>query len=274
MVVKKLNTVKFEEVVECFLSAFENYYVKMPTDGNYYRARWNMANVDFNLSYGMFEQGQLIGFIIHAVDKRDGKLTAFNTGTGVLPHHRGKKIVKSIYHYALPELKREGVTHCCLEVITNNTIAIRSYQRIGFEICRKYKCFSGELNLKNKVSIHLNETSHDKLDWDVLPNQQFYSWDNQIETIKKGNYKYFQILNNNTPESFFVINPDNGYVAQFDILDGKNSSWGRLFSGINKISNTIKINNVDERLTNKVDYLNSIGLLNTVDQYEMSMKII
>ena len=81
MIVKDLGKTDFDELFDCFLKAFENYLVQLPTDRDYFKERWKMAKVDFNLSYGMFEHKRLVGFIINAVDRRDGKLTAFNTGT-------------------------------------------------------------------------------------------------------------------------------------------------------------------------------------------------
>lgn len=206
LTVKDLKNIDFDELLDCFLMAFENYFVKMPTDRNYYKERWRIAKVDFKLSYGMFDQEKLVGFIINAVDNRNGALTAFNTGTGVIPEYRGLKIVKSIYDYALTDLKRNGVVNCSLEVITNNEIAIRSYQSIGFEIIKKYKCYNGTINLENSDSVDLEEISCNKIDWENLPSNKYYSWDNQKETIQEGKFKFFRVLNHHIPESFFAIN--------------------------------------------------------------------
>ena len=273
MIVKNLANVPFNELIDCFLRAFENYYVKMPNDLNYYQERWKMAKVDFNFSYGMFDKEKLVGFVIHAVDKRDGILTAFNTGTGVLPEYRGRKIVKSIYNYALEDLKRNGFERSTLEVITKNEPAIRSYKSIGFEIFKKYKCFHGPIKTNGSYKFDLKEIDIKTIVWENLPNQHLYSWDNQKESILGGNHMFFQVLNHNIPESYFIIRPDRNYLAQFDLINTENKGWNRLFSAIKQISETIKINNVDERLKDKIDHLNMMGLENHIDQYEMELKI-
>lgn len=64
MTVKNLEKIEFEIIIACFLEAFENYFVKMPTDVTYYKNRWKLAKVNFKLSYEMFLDGKLIGFII------------------------------------------------------------------------------------------------------------------------------------------------------------------------------------------------------------------
>jgi ribosomal protein S18 acetylase RimI-like enzyme len=273
LIVEKLENIEFDIIVDCFLKSFENYYVKFPTDKNYFKERWKMAKVDYALSYGMFDGGKLVGFIINAIDTRNGEKIAFNTGTGVLPEYRGKRIVRSIYDFAIPDLKINGVEKCSLEVIIENIKAIKSYQSIGFNICKTFNCFSGEIQLSSKEKIELNQVDYDAFDWEKLPNQNLYSWDFNSKVIKNGDYKYYQILKDNFPESFFIINPMNKYLAQFEILKKSDGCWHRLFEGIQEVSNSIKIINVDTRLNEKIDFLNSIGLSNTVNQYEMEINI-
>ena len=56
MVIKKLGNVRFETIINCFLKSFENYFVELPTDANFWKKRWETAKVDYNLSYGMFDE--------------------------------------------------------------------------------------------------------------------------------------------------------------------------------------------------------------------------
>ena len=255
------------------MKSFENYFVEMPTDINYYKERWKTAKVDFNFSYGMFENKKLIGFIINAIDEHNGIKIAFNTGTGVLQEHRGKRIIKSIYTYAIPDLKMNGITKCSLEVITDNIKAIKSYQSIGFKICKTFECYKGSINIKNTKKIELNKVNYNTFNWSDLPNQELYSWDNHSEIIKNSDFDYYQVNKNNLTESYFVINKKDGYLAQFEVLKDNIETWKRLFNSIKQISENVKINNIDKRLNKKIEFINSIGLINTVNQYEMEMKL-
>ncbi|NRB62825.1 MAG: GNAT family N-acetyltransferase [Saprospiraceae bacterium] len=273
MKVKKLGDITFELIIDCFLKSFENYYVEVPSDKNYYKKRWEIAKVDFTLSYGMFDGENIVGFIIHAIDNRHGKKIAFNTGTGVIPEYRGKRIVQAIYDFAIPDLKMNGITQCALEVIIENHKAIKSYQRVGFEICKTYNCFSGAIPLSTNEEIELQRVGYNDFDWEKLPNQDLYSWDFNSKVIKNGDYEYYQLIRKGIVESYFVINPNNKYLAQFDVLEKNEGCWHRLFKGIKSISNTIRIINIDTRLTHKIDFVHSIGLSNTVNQYEMNMNI-
>ena len=273
MTVKNLSDTPFNQLLDCFLLAFENYYVPMPTDSNYYKERWKAAKVDFALSYGMFDAEKLVGFIIHAVDQRNGITTAYNTGTGVIPEYRGKGIVKSIYKYALADLQHKGIEKTTLEVITKNKVAVHVYESIGFKICKHYQCFGGSIATKTSDLFELQETNWKDVDWNHLPNQQWYSWDHQKESILEGNYRFFQVIRDKKPESYFIINPSKKYLAQLDLLTQDNTAWNRLFSAIRQVSDTIRINNVDVRFGEKLDALKMSGLANTVDQYEMELTL-
>ncbi|RIA08890.1 ribosomal protein S18 acetylase RimI-like enzyme [Flavobacteriaceae bacterium MAR_2010_72] len=271
MHIKNLNTIAFDTIVNCFLQAFENYYVEFPKDKDYFKQRWEMSNIDYALSYGMFDEDQLVGFILHGIEERDNHLTAFNLATGVLPNYRGKKITKSIYEFAINDLIEKGISKCQLEVITKNTFAIKAYQSIGFNITKKYKCFAGKINSNNQHHFDLKETSIQNLKFNQISNQKLYSWENQIESVRRGNFKAYQVMNGSAIESFFIINKVNGYIPQFEVIIDVDETWNRLFLAIKSISETIKINNVDERLERKIYWLEKFNLKNTIDQYEMEL---
>ena len=273
MEVKSLENIDFEVIMNCFLRAFENYYVEMPTGIAFYLERWKYAGVDFKLSFGMFDNQNLVGFIINGIDTRRGVSIAFNTGTGVLPEFRRRKIVKQLYDFAIPKLKSEGIGKCVLEVISENIIAIKSYQEIGFRKTRTLKCFSGKIETPEmKVNVVVKDLY--SVDFNNLPNQDFYTWDNHKASIRENkNYRFFQIEDKGKINSYFIINVKNGYLAQFDVVKADMQNWNELISGICSINKKVRINNVDVKLQNKISFLNSCGLTNTIDQYEMEMAL-
>ncbi|WCO02008.1 GNAT family N-acetyltransferase [Psychroserpens ponticola] len=271
MIVRHLGHTDFNTIMECFLSAFENYFVKMPTDYNYYRQCWKVAKVNFNLSYGMFDNGKLVGFIINAIDERHGEYIAFNTGTGVIPEYRGQKIVKSIYAHAIPGLIQNGITKCTLEVITENHKAIKSYESIGFKICKTYNCFAGELSV-DKRQVNVEKIPFEKVLWEQIPNQDMYSWDFHYTSLKHGKSRFYYVYNNTKLESFFAINPD-GTINQFEVFNTKIGNWERLLYAIQSILEKVRIINLDDRLESKRIAIENAGLKNTVNQYEMELNL-
>ncbi len=273
MIVKSLDTISFDTLIVCFLEAFANYYVPMPADKNYYKQRWQAAKVDYSLSFGMFDKDKLVGFIIHAVAQREERHIAFNTGTGVIPSYRGRGIVKRIYDYALSILKNRGVTHSVLEVISENERAINAYKNVGFRICKNYPCFKGTLEKSINEAVSLKKVRYQDFDWAHLPNQQVYSWDNHYTIIKNADYSYYQLLSNAILKGYVVIKPETGYIAQLDVFDNDAITWNVLLEGISKISREVRMINVDDRLTTKIEALKLAGLENYVSQFEMDMEL-
>lgn len=271
--IRSLKDTPFEEIMECFFLAFQNYPVEMSNDRGYFEERWRMANVDYGLSFGVFHQAILVGFVLNAIGNRDGLKTAYNACTGVLPGYRGKNMVKSIYDHAIPLLKANGIERCTLEVIDQNIRAVKAYKKVGFEITKHYTCFRGSL-APNPVQGY--ELRKGILSTEVLVghrNQGMYSWENHAFTITRGDFKYFEIVANDSVESYFVIKPESGYVAQLEVLTHQPDAWVRLFAGMAQISHQIKINNVDDRLKDKITRLHEAGLENHVNQFEMEMRL-
>ena len=66
---------------------------------------------------------------------------------------------------------------------------------------------------------------------------------------------------------------DYSYVAQLVVFKDDPKIWNRLFQAIRTLTDTIKINNIDARLTHKIRAIQMAGLTNTVDQYEMELNL-
>ncbi len=270
MELSNLSKIKTPVLVECLLAAFKNYFVKMPKDIEYWKKRFHHARVDFDLSYGVLDKSYLIGFIINAVDKDHGLMTAYNTGTGIIENYRGNQWVDKMYDYSFPLLKLAGIEQCKLEVIDKNDRAIKVYERIGFRKIRRLKSYKGNLTAGPAVKLkRLALTEIERIN-----GYNGYSWDFTNATVFKAAkfYELYQVLHekNNKNIGHFVINSQNGIIAQ---LECPSENWAYLFSGIAWASETIKINNIDENRTSLIQFLNEIKIPNVIDQFEMKMKI-
>jgi ribosomal protein S18 acetylase RimI-like enzyme len=273
MEIQNLSHTPFETIVDCFLKAFEGYFVPFPQDQAYYHQRWKAAKVDFACSYGIFDGDTLLGFIIHAIDKRQELQVAYNTGTGVIPTHRGKGITRALYAHALMDLQNKGIERCSLEVISQNHVAIHLYEQIGFKVCKEYYCFKGAIKTPIDSQVELIQVPLTEVEWNHLPQQLTYSWDNQKESLLGGAYSFYYIKNKGLREAYFIINEALNYLAQFDLLVEDSSAWESLFSGIRSKTDLVKINNIDSRLTSKLAAVKRAGLQNTVNQFEMELEL-
>ena len=270
MEIRSLDNTPLKDIVDCLLIAFEDYFVPMPSDLNYWADRFLGARVDLALSYGAFEGEKLVGFIIHGIDDYKGYRTAFNTGTGILPKFRGQKIVDQIYTFGIPQLQRAGITQCALEVIQDNHRAIRVYERIGFSITRNFLCFKGKLQLEPE-DIRVSLASFDEVQ--CLGSQHnLYSWDNVNAAIQTAGpiYATYLVQRGSQGIGYFTINPKNGYLAQYE---ADSEDFPSLLAAVQSVHPNVRINNVDQERAELILFLLAAGLDNHIDQYEMLMEI-
>ncbi len=275
MKITNLQDLTIAEIIDCLLISFEGYFVQMPNDLDYWTNRFKTSRINQTLSYGVFDQGKLVAFINNGIDDWHGKKTAFNCGTGVIPAYRGQGLVDQMYQYAIPELQKNDVTRCALEVIQANERAIRVYERIGFHTVKSLPCFKGKLNFSDPT-VQIKLVDFKVFQQANLVNQSNYAWDNVDEAVEMGKafYQTYQVTTAGKTIGYFVVNPENGYLPQVELVVGDTfHNWKKLFSGVQQISKVAKINNVDGRRTNFVSHLEALGLEIPLSQYEMEMNI-
>ncbi|MEM7375130.1 MAG: GNAT family N-acetyltransferase [Bacteroidota bacterium] len=269
MNISSLQAASIQDIVSCLLEAFKDYFVPMPSDIDYWEARYRHARVNYEQSWGVFEDGSLKGFVVNGLGESLGIPTAFNTGTGIVETHRGRQLVDRMYAAGIPGLIEQGIRQCKLEVIDQNKRAIRVYERIGFQLGQQLKCYKGEVISKRKTKC-LDRTI------EQLPTTQFdptYSWDHQTPALllAKDVYRAVEVLGPaDTLEGYIIINPRNGNIAQLETNTG---NWEAIFDGIGQLANEVRIINIPEKRTELISYLTHQGFNNTINQYDMHMPL-
>lgn len=278
----KLTTLEdylVETLTDCFNEAFSDYIIRFEAKPDQLAARWKKGRVDFNLSGGAVADNALKGFIISGVDMWKGKLTTYNAATGVVPSARGQKITRKLYDFLLPKFVDRGIKHCTLEVIQRNDVAVHVYEKIGFRIDRALLCFAGKLDTKNINSAKGCTISKlDSPDWSIFDSFRDYdpSWENNNSAVEKAGdaFETFAIYDGEL-KGYIIKSTNSGFVTQFGVRKSdRNKGYGAaLFKHIAKEDETLVITNVDSKSESTLNFLHSIGLKNSINQYEMRMDL-
>ena len=204
--------------------------------------------------------------------------TAYNAGTGVIEEARGQNITAKLYKYILPKLKQAGIKKSVLEVISDNTPAIKSYQKAGFKACDDLECYTGipknhdapeGFTFKN---LQQDEWLGFQENWNWEP-----TWQHVNETvIKSGDYETMGIFKDNQLFGYCTFNPKSGRIAQFCI--DKNFRQKKLGSALfsmvaQTVNGKLSVINVRGTAQPSIAFLESLGLDKIIKQYGMELSI-
>lgn len=131
---------------DTFVAAFADYIVPIKISLKEFLMKFKREGIEPTFCVGAYQGQQLVGFILTGLGEWQGRPTAYNAGTGVLPAHRGHQLTKQLYQFMLPKLRESGIEQCLLEVIDGNEAASKVYRSIGFEVTRTLNCFRSPVN--------------------------------------------------------------------------------------------------------------------------------
>lgn len=113
---------------------FEHYLVPIAFSAEQLHLHIAYNDVDTSLSplwYG--EDGSVIAAALLGVRGKRGWIGGF----GIAPEHRGRGYARELVEHMLSRARERGLQSIALEVLSENTPAIRVYERAGFEVTRR-----------------------------------------------------------------------------------------------------------------------------------------
>lgn len=273
MQIHTLEGISVAVLAETFNSAFGDYFVPIRFDAKLLADKIKAENIVLKFSVGVSVNNKLCGFIFIGIN--NNSKTAYNAGTGIIPEYRGQKVTEKMYSFLLPELTKIGIETHLLEVICHNEKAIHIYQNLGYSITRKLICYKGRISEPDKSDFDITIIDFPEEEqvisfWNHIP-----AYQNTTHCIKNApeKYKTFGISCNGTLTAYLTFDLNTFRVKQFGVHnDYRNKGMGHeLFYKlqIQIPGSEIVIINVDENdfITNA--FLQKIGLVSFISQYEM-----
>lgn len=277
-----LKSDDFNALHDCFLEAFSDYSVNMQMSEAEFRERLVHNGVRLDLSVGAFEANEMTGFTLNGLGDWQGKLTAYDAGTGVVPHCRGRGIGKEMFGFMLPKLKEKGVRQYLLEVITTNEAAVNLYRKLVFEETRKLAVFKFDKQINhepdaNRIELQIREIQSP--DWQLL--KSFWdgqpSWQNSIESIERSVSEklFLSAFLGKICVGYAVVFRTSGSILQLAVAkDYRRKSVGQaLLAAIQNsvgVGKSLRITNVDFALENALAFCHANGFERVLNQYEMA----
>lgn len=273
MHIRTLTVEDTDSLFQAVNNSFADYIVPFQLTEEQLQFKIMSENILLTWSVGVFNEGKIIAFIMHGVRKTNGKTVVYNAGTGVLPDFRGQGLVGKMYDFIQPFLDKNHVHKMILEVIEGNHAAIRAYEKNGFSIQRKLLCFNGTISGLNTSAVSIRPLENFSWDllksfWDIIP-----SWQSDIETINNIKPSALGAIDNGHLIGYVIFNPATKRIYQVAVHPGhrRKGIATALFSEINQqiTCEKVQINNSDETGEHLTGLFETMGLINTINQFEM-----
>ncbi len=138
----RLSRLTFEEATLLWNEGFTGYYTEMNRTLAQQLDNWSAVGVRPELSAVAKIGGKPVGFVLTAVRSiEEGRLTAWNAGTGVAPPYRGIGVGKALMDETVRIYREVGVHTAYLEAIISNSPAVALYRGCGFQIRDRLICY-------------------------------------------------------------------------------------------------------------------------------------
>jgi ribosomal protein S18 acetylase RimI-like enzyme len=273
-----LNRDDFDSLYECFLAAFSDYEVDMRMSREQFQQRLVRDGVSLEMSASAFDGERMIGFCINGLGEWEGKSTAYDAGTGVVPGYRGRGIAKELFAFLEVRLKEAGVVQYLLEVLTSNVPAATLYRKLGFVEARRLAVFRPRKGTKEepRKGTNLLLRRIEEPDWRLF--QTFWdgypSWQNSIAAVERvvseraivGAYASDQCVGYGVT---FVPAASLMQLAISPTHRRKGIGSAILSSLETAATQPLKINNIDENLTASLAFYEANGYKSVLGQFEM-----
>lgn len=278
IVLRQLTNNDFIELLDAINHSFADYIEPFKLNEEQLKFKIISEDIVLHWSVGVFLDSKLVAFIMHGVRALDSKKIVYNAGTGVLPEYRGKGLVGKMYEFILPFLEQNHVNKLVLEVIENNSSAIRAYEKDGFSIYRKLLCFSGKIRAEVRnvdiCILPLNRLiwSEFLAFWDIQP-----SWQSYINSMDNSHVDSLGAFIDGDLVGYVLYSKDRKRIYQIAVSPNQRRRGiaSNLIKETYKEMNgeEIQINNVDSAYESLRFFIEKQGLVNDVNQFEMIKNI-
>ena len=263
----------FDSLYICFLAAFSDYEVDMQMSREQFRQRIVRDGVRMEMSAGAFDANQqMIGFCINGVGTWQGTETAYDAGTGVVREYRGRGVGKELFAFLTPRLKDKGIKQYLLEVLTTNTPAASLYRKLGFMDTRRLAVFRPFTQIGNLSDASVRQIQQP--DWNLYRSfwDGYPSWQNSIDAVERiatDRMIAAAYVNDECVGYGIVFTPSANLMQLAVSPRHRRKGIGSAILAALEPPERLKINNIDEQLTNALEFYKANGYKQVLGQYEM-----
>ena len=222
MKLQNLCNTSIDTIQKAFIDAYSEYEVKidMPIE----KLNEMLLTRDYNpfLSIGCFESDRLLGFILIGYRCIDNEKCCYDVATGVIKEYQNKHIGSILLKELISSFERNGINQFQLEVLEKNIAARRLYDKNGFSITRRLRCYEKGLQSYSISKIPYEVSLDSELLRSIDENNYVSfkpTWQNSLRAFYNNKDKYYAVsfLESNVIVGYGVIHKERGDILQVGI---------------------------------------------------------
>lgn len=274
-----LTAADFSSLHACFLKAFSDYEVDMRMSEEQFAQRLTRDGVQLEISAGAFDNDRMVGFYINGLGDWQGKPTAYDAGTGIVPEYRRRGIGKDLFAFVVAKLKERSVSQYLLEVLTSNERAVSLYRKLGFVEVRRLAVLRSQRALQSPDDLVGVELRHiEEPDWKLFESfwDGYPSWQNSSAAVDR-------IPNDRVILGAHVDGVCVGYGVVFSPAANlmqlavapahrRKGIGSRILRALSA-DELLKVNNIDEKLKGTLAFFEANGFKVVMEQFDMNKTI-
>ncbi|WP_237391773.1 GNAT family N-acetyltransferase [Paenibacillus dendrobii] len=148
MEIKKFSEFSAVELTELWNEGFKGYASDMTMSVETFVKRIPDNQLSMEASVALCDNGRPIGFVMSGFRTVDGRLMAWNGGTGIIPEYRGKGHGRQLIGAALDVYREKGAKVALLEALSENEPAIKLYTKMGYVLIDKLRFYEHKEDLR------------------------------------------------------------------------------------------------------------------------------
>lgn len=271
---RTLSDTSLAEITAVFNTAFTGYFVPINFTIEGMQERIRRARIDLGFSAGVFAEGKLVAFMLTGVGEEAGRKIAFNAGTGVVPEFRRRRLVQQMYDWAEESWRAAGFTDLSLEVIVENIIAIKAYERVGFHSDRRLGAYKFSHSSNLEPTSPLPEVAAPN--WPAYESLSAYkpSWDYSragIEAVRE-DYRFYEWREGEELEAYAIMH-HSGRIAQAGLRVASQERWIAFLRQLQEGQASLTWINIDAKATDLIAALQQNGWESIIEQFEMFRRL-
>jgi GNAT superfamily N-acetyltransferase len=268
MTIKVLSEIPHLAIYQAFKAAFKDYPLALELGQTATLHRWQAAGVDFDLSYGAFDEDDLVAFVLHIPLNK----LLFNLATGVIPSHRGRHLIQLIYQKI--EQDRLGFETLSLEVLKNNLPALTLYKRLGFTIKRELLCLQGQLLLPGSTRSGAKYTIRSLYYSDEQERIRLYipAFEGRRETLLKCShfFEVHELRSSSKLVAYAIFRPETLEIKEIGAETPVLENLEQLFWEMKLNQQNVSLISIDQDRPDLISYFRERNLTSFAPQLEMS----